>query len=114
MSHLDVVPPGELLRWKTDPFSVTVDGDLLYGRGGRTTSRVSCPRSFAALAFPGPESGPVHVKLLFVADEEVGSAHGIQFLLREHGVISGRVTASRPRLRPTRQRHDGGCGEESP
>ena len=33
LSHLDVVPVGELNLWHTDPFSLHVDGDLLYGRG---------------------------------------------------------------------------------
>ncbi|MBK7595377.1 MAG: M20/M25/M40 family metallo-hydrolase [Gemmatimonadetes bacterium] len=30
-SHLDVVPPGE--GWSRDPFTPTIEGDLLYGRG---------------------------------------------------------------------------------
>ncbi len=34
LGHLDVVPPGEDLdRWDTPPFELTVDGDLLKGRG---------------------------------------------------------------------------------
>ena len=31
LSHLDVVPPGE--GWTRDPFTPTVEGDRLYGRG---------------------------------------------------------------------------------
>lgn len=31
--HTDVVPPGDASLWKHDPFSATVDGELLYGRG---------------------------------------------------------------------------------
>lgn len=31
ISHLDVVPPGQ--GWTRDPFTPTIDGDLLYGRG---------------------------------------------------------------------------------
>jgi len=88
MSHLDVVPPGELSLWKTDPFSVTVDGDLLYGRGVEDNQQGLVSSVFAALAFLRAGIRPRYtVKLLFVADEEVGSAHGIQFLLREHGGI---------------------------
>lgn len=34
LAHVDVVPPGEDLdRWDTPPFELTVDGDLLKGRG---------------------------------------------------------------------------------
>jgi len=43
---------------------------------------------FAALSFLKNGIRPAHtVKLLFVADEEVGSAYGIQFLLREHDLF---------------------------
>ena len=31
VSHLDVVPPGS--GWTRDPFTPTVEGDRLYGRG---------------------------------------------------------------------------------
>jgi succinyl-diaminopimelate desuccinylase len=31
--HTDVVPTGPLAAWKFDPFSATVDGGMLYGRG---------------------------------------------------------------------------------
>lgn len=31
--HTDVVPPGEIKKWHTDPFQATVKNDLLYGRG---------------------------------------------------------------------------------
>ncbi|MBO4675847.1 MAG: M20/M25/M40 family metallo-hydrolase, partial [Elusimicrobiaceae bacterium] len=33
MAHLDVVPPGDLNLWKTDPFKAVVKGDKIYGRG---------------------------------------------------------------------------------
>lgn len=31
--HTDVVPTGDLATWRTPPFSPTIDGGLLYGRG---------------------------------------------------------------------------------
>ena len=33
MAHLDIVPPGDLSLWKTDPFKAVVKGDKIYGRG---------------------------------------------------------------------------------
>jgi succinyl-diaminopimelate desuccinylase len=33
LSHLDVVPPGEMGLWDSDPYTLRVDGDRLYGRG---------------------------------------------------------------------------------
>ncbi|HQC81868.1 MAG TPA: M20/M25/M40 family metallo-hydrolase, partial [Bacillota bacterium] len=33
LSHVDVVPPGDLTIWKTPPFEPTIQNDALYGRG---------------------------------------------------------------------------------
>ena len=33
LGHTDVVPSGPEHKWKYPPFSATIDGDLLYGRG---------------------------------------------------------------------------------
>ena len=33
ISHLDVVPPGPLNLWETDPYKVVQKGGKLYGRG---------------------------------------------------------------------------------
>lgn len=31
--HMDVVPPGDLAKWRQDPWGAHIDGDRLYGRG---------------------------------------------------------------------------------
>ena len=33
LSHADVVPPGDLSLWKTDPFTIAVEEDRIIGRG---------------------------------------------------------------------------------
>lgn len=33
IGHTDVVPPGPLDQWKHQPFSATIENDMLYGRG---------------------------------------------------------------------------------
>ena len=33
LGHTDVVPTGPEDKWKYPPFSATIEGDLLYGRG---------------------------------------------------------------------------------
>lgn len=33
VTHLDTVPPGPRDRWRTDPFTLTLDGDRAYGLG---------------------------------------------------------------------------------
>jgi succinyl-diaminopimelate desuccinylase len=89
MSHLDVVPPGEQSLWNTDPYAVVESGGRVYGRGVEDNQQGLCSSVFAALAFVRAGIEPERtVKLLFVADEEVGSAYGIQYLLREHSLFS--------------------------
>ncbi len=33
VGHTDVVPPGDLSKWKYDPFKLTQDEGMLIGRG---------------------------------------------------------------------------------
>jgi succinyl-diaminopimelate desuccinylase len=33
LSHMDIVPPGDLSLWETDPYQVKVVGDKIIGRG---------------------------------------------------------------------------------
>ena len=82
MSHLDVVPEGDRSMWKSDPFKVEFHDGRVWGRGVEDNQQGLVGSVFAALALI--ENGivpPYTVKLLFVADEEVGSVHGIQYLL---------------------------------
>ena len=88
MTHLDVVPPGEPAKWDTDPWTVVEKDGKIYGRGVEDNQQGLVSSVFAALSFLKNGIRPAHtVKLLFVADEEVGSAYGIQFLLREHDLF---------------------------
>jgi len=83
MSHTDVVPEGDRTMWKSDPYKVEEHDGKLWGRGVEDNQQGLVSGVFAALAFL--ENGivpPRTIKLLFVADEEVGSVHGIQYLLK--------------------------------
>jgi succinyl-diaminopimelate desuccinylase len=83
MSHLDVVPEGDASMWRTDPFKVLRQEGRVYGRGVEDNQQGLVASVFAALAVLASVAVPAReVKLLFVADEEVGSAFGIQYLLR--------------------------------
>ena len=91
MSHIDVVPPGELSHWKTDPWTAVEadDGPLgrrLIGRGTEDNQQGLTASVLAALAFVKQGLRPaLTVKLLFAADEETGSEYGIHWLLENHG-----------------------------
>jgi len=85
MSHLDVVPAGERSLWNSEPFELKVDGDKLIGRGVEDNHQGLVASYIAAKALIDTGTTPrYNVAILFVADEEVGSAYGIQFLLDNH------------------------------
>jgi acetylornithine deacetylase len=71
-SHLDVVPANPE-EWKRDPFTLTVEGDLLFGRG--TTDCLGhvalLTILFEQLAIHKPAL-PFSVVAVFIADEEHG------------------------------------------
>lgn len=83
MAHLDVVPPGEKSLWNSDPWKVVEKDGKLYGRGVEDNQQGLVSSVFASLALVKLGIQPEHtVKLLFMADEEVGSKYGIIWLLK--------------------------------
>lgn len=83
MAHLDVVPVGDLGLWETDPWKVVEKDGKLFGRGVEDNQQGLVSAVFAALAFVKNGVKPAHtVKLLFMADEEVGSKYGVIWLLK--------------------------------
>ena len=87
-AHLDVVPQGELSLWDSDPWQVTVRDGKIYGRGVEDNQQGLCSGVLAALSFVHQKIKPRHtIKLLFMADEEVGSNYGMNWLLENHGEL---------------------------
>ena len=84
LSHLDVVPEGDVSLWQSDPFDLRVEGDRLYGRGTEDDHHGIVSSLMAAKAFLDLGLTPERtVALALVADEETGSHLGLEFLLRE-------------------------------
>ncbi len=82
MTHLDVVPPGEESLWESSPFEVVQKNGRLVGRGVEDNQQSMVASIYAARAILDSGNKPaVTVKLLFVADEEVGSDKGIKYVL---------------------------------
>ncbi|MHB9293908.1 M20 family metallo-hydrolase [Hollandina sp. SP2] len=89
MSHLDVVPPGERGLWQSDPWTVVHQEGRLIGRGVEDNQQGLTSSIIAALALVKQGIQPPHtVKLLFVADEEMGSKYGIQWLLKNRSLFN--------------------------
>ena len=83
MTHLDVVPPGDLSRWTGDPWTVRVDGDKLFGRGVEDNQQGLTSSFFAVKAYRDLVLKPEYdVGLVVVSDEETGSRYGVQHLLK--------------------------------
>ncbi len=84
ISHMDVVPEGDLALWHTDPFTAVVKDGRVYGRGSNDNGQELIASLYAAslLTKRGIQS-KYEVCLCFVADEEVGSVYGIQHLIQE-------------------------------
>lgn len=88
MSHTDIVPPGEMKFWETDPYKATVKDGKIYGRGVEDNQQGMTASAFAALSLLKNGALPNRtVKLLFAADEEFGSDFGIKYLIKHHDLF---------------------------
>ncbi|MCX5783098.1 MAG: M20 family metallo-hydrolase [Elusimicrobia bacterium] len=91
MTHLDVVPPGDIKLWKTDPFKLHREGNRLYGRGVEDNQQDMVASLLAMRAVM--ECGyrpPIDIGLLFNADEEMASEFGVKYILEEKPNIFGK------------------------
>ena len=83
LTHLDIVPPGEMKFWDSDPYRGYVKNDRIYGRGTEDNQQDLVASLFAAKAFLDegivPES---NIGLAFVSDEETASRWGLDYILR--------------------------------
>ena len=87
VSHMDVVPPGELDQWDTPPFKPTIVDGKIFGRGtlddkGSFACAYSACKAF--LAEHTDFDGTIY--LIAAADEEMGSELGIIYLVEECGL----------------------------
>jgi len=83
LSHLDIVPPGELSLWDSDPFVLRREGDRIIGRGVEDNHQGLVASYFAMKALRDEGLTPAYdVGLIFVADEETGSEYGLSHLLQ--------------------------------
>lgn len=91
ISHLDVVPPGDSSLWDSDPWKAEVKHGKIYGRGTEDNQQglVSSVGTVLGFFTAGIEPA-INIRLVFAADEEVGSAHGIQYLLENTALFKNK------------------------
>jgi acetylornithine deacetylase/succinyl-diaminopimelate desuccinylase-like protein len=79
--HYDVQPTGSQSEWLTPPFELSVDGDIVRGRGATDDKGPVYIVLKTAQAFLAQEGRlPLNVKFLFEGEEEIGSPHLASFV----------------------------------
>ena len=89
LGHTDVVPPGPLDAWSSDPFIPTVRDGVLYGRGAADMkcSVAACTIALERFVDAHPDH-PGTVALLVTSDEEGDALDGVKLVaetFRERG-----------------------------
>ncbi|AFL66949.1 M20 family metallo-hydrolase [Desulfurococcus amylolyticus] len=86
LSHLDVVPPGDLSKWTvTKPFEPVIRDGKVYGRGSEDNGQAIVSSLYAVKALMELGVKPRRtVVLAFVSDEETGSKYGLGYLVEKH------------------------------
>ncbi|WP_297497500.1 M20 family metallo-hydrolase [Thermococcus sp.] len=85
LTHLDVVPPGDLSKWKSDPFNPLVKDGKVYGRGAEDNGQSLVASLYAVKALMNLGIRPKRTVILtFVSDEETGSHYGVEWLIKNH------------------------------
>lgn len=83
LTHMDIVPPGELSFWEGEPYTVRVRDGKVFGRGTEDNQQDLVASVFAAKAFLDEGITPeASIGLVFVADEETASHKGLDYILQ--------------------------------
>jgi acetylornithine deacetylase/succinyl-diaminopimelate desuccinylase-like protein len=84
LHHMDVVP-ADRAQWKTDPFTPTIQGDDLWGRGSMDMKGQGIAQLAAFLTLKRQNVPRTRdVILLAEPDEEVGGALGARWMIANH------------------------------
>lgn len=85
LSHLDVVPPGNVRLWSHNPFAADFDGKWIYGRGALDCKSLVAAEAFSLIMLRRLNVKPKYT-LIFAstADEETGGRKGIGWIVEKY------------------------------
>jgi succinyl-diaminopimelate desuccinylase len=84
VTHMDTVPIGDSKAWNQPPFGGKLVSGRIYGRGSEDNGQELVASLFGLDALRKAGIKPeMDVGLVFVADEEHGNTHGIDFLIKK-------------------------------
>jgi acetylornithine deacetylase/succinyl-diaminopimelate desuccinylase-like protein len=93
--HYDVQPTGAVSDWDTPPFELTLDGNVVRGRGASDDKGPVYIVVKTAQAFLAQEGGlPLNVKFLFEGEEEIGSPHLPDYVTAHAGELAADLVIS--------------------
>ncbi|GLX87207.1 succinyl-diaminopimelate desuccinylase [Thalassotalea loyana] len=86
--HTDVVPPGDLSRWKSDPFIATINHSTITGRGAADMKTGIAAMLSATKRLLGSQSIKHRLIWLITSDEEGEAEYGTK-LLKDYLDVNG-------------------------
>ncbi len=82
ITHLDIVPPGEIKLWSHNPYDAIVRDGHIYGRGVEDNQQDMVSSIFAAQSLREEGIIPFNsIRLAFIADEEAARVKGLLHVL---------------------------------
>ncbi len=81
--HVDVVPPGDIKSWSYDPFTLTINDELIYGRGvvdmkGAIACFMAAAKKYLSLS---NHQQKINISFLITSDEEGIAINGTKKML---------------------------------
>ncbi|MCY4368366.1 MAG: M20 family metallopeptidase [bacterium] len=81
--HIDTKPPGDLSKWRTDPWDPLIADGELHGLGSGDMKGAVAAMVYAAAALSRSDGWTGELQLVLTADEEGGSTLGSKWLADE-------------------------------
>lgn len=87
LSHIDVVPAGDIYNWTHPPFAGVIDGGYVWGRGAIDCKGLLVMQLFAILNYLEDAKNselPYNLSILMVSGEEGGNNNGSDYISNNH------------------------------